>query len=307
MKIQNNSALFPSYSIEQLNQERQSLSQARQTAVTTGNDTTGIDELIQKVTRELQRRNGEKVPTEEEIEQAKTAAEQFLQAQAAVPEDQKVHINSSKFDGPIGVLTLDENSARKLIGDRLGINVYDNNSEKVILTTKTYPDGWLFVVNNRDYVENGNRNANLRGGGQYLVASNGDIRSVGSGTDFGLVIESLTVHEATTKLQSFITDINDNRIINAVKASVIELVGKDNVDYAALSASRAENEPDLWLVSVDIQDDNDMPRIGAGAWVVDKNGRVFTSSGSYPPSKRIEDAKNAAPDQWYQSSFSPIK
>lgn len=199
-EIQNNSALFPSYSVEQLNQEWQSLSQARQTAVTTGSDTAGIDELIQKVTRELQRRNGETVPTEEELEQAKTEAEQFLQTQAAIPEDQKGHINSSKFDGPIGVLTLDENSARKLIGDKLGINVYDNNSEKVILTTKTYPDGWLFVVNNRDYVENGNSSTNLHGGNQYLVASNGDIRSLGSDTDFDLVVESQTVQEATSKL-----------------------------------------------------------------------------------------------------------
>ena len=110
MKSQNDSAQLPSYSIEELNQELQSLNQAKQAAIRTGDDTAPIEELMQKVTRELRRRSGEKVPTEEEIEQTKIAVEKFLQAIDLVPEDQKMHINSSKFDGPIGVPVSGEDS-----------------------------------------------------------------------------------------------------------------------------------------------------------------------------------------------------
>jgi hypothetical protein len=71
--------------------------------MTTGSGTEGVENLIQKVTREIRRRNGEKIPTEEEIEQADTAIRQFRDQQASVPENEKTYLDSPKFDGPIGV------------------------------------------------------------------------------------------------------------------------------------------------------------------------------------------------------------
>ena len=102
MKIQDNSASYPDYSVEQLNEELNALNQAKQTAMTTGTGTEGVENLIQKVTREIRRRNGEKFPTEEEVEQTNIAAKQFQEQQASVPESEKTYLDSPKFDGSIG-------------------------------------------------------------------------------------------------------------------------------------------------------------------------------------------------------------
>ncbi len=108
MKILNNSAAYPDYSMDQLNEELKNLNQAKQLAMTTGTGTDGVDNLIQKLTREIRRRNGENIPSEEEIEQADLAVKQFMDQQASVPQSEKIYLDSTKFDGPIGASNSDQ-------------------------------------------------------------------------------------------------------------------------------------------------------------------------------------------------------
>ena len=73
----------------------------------------------------------------------------------------------------------------------------------MILSAKVYPDGWLFSRNDRDYVENKNDEANIRGGGQLLIVNDGRSMFLGSGLDFSLALDSQTAQEAFAKLQEF--------------------------------------------------------------------------------------------------------
>lgn len=96
---------------------------------------------------------------------------------------------------------LTEAQALQLAGETFRIDINDPQSPMMILPPKVYPDGWLFWVNSRDYVENRNKEANVRGGGQLLVANDGRLMSLGSGSDSSLAFACQTVQEAFVKLE----------------------------------------------------------------------------------------------------------
>ena len=59
-----------------------------------------------------------------------------------------------------------------------------------------------------------------------------------------------------------------------------------------LQAAQLEDEPDYWLVTPTAKDSSML--IGGVAYVVNRNGAVFVTSGSLPPRERIEAAKSSS-------------
>lgn len=119
MKIQDNSASYPNYTLEQLNEELNALNQAKQTAMTTGTGTEGVDNLIEKLASEISKRNigitgdGSGSPSEQAVDPfaggpSPTPEEQALWASipkqhASELEDEKTSLDSPKSDEPIDV------------------------------------------------------------------------------------------------------------------------------------------------------------------------------------------------------------
>lgn len=98
--------------------------------------------------------------------------------------------------------SLNDLQALQLAGEKFKIDINDPQSPMMILPPKVYPDGWLFWINARDYVENNNKEANVRGGGALLVANDGRSTFLGSGLDYSLAFNCQTVQEAFVKVEA---------------------------------------------------------------------------------------------------------
>ena len=78
--------------------------------------------------------------------------------------------------------------------------------------------------------------------------------------------------------------------MNEDAAKNIVLNSKESdVTSDRLKVGQLDEEPDFWLVSV--LSENGEPMIGGTVYVVNSQGGVFESSGSYPPRRSIELAK----------------
>jgi hypothetical protein len=78
--------------------------------------------------------------------------------------------------------------------------------------------------------------------------------------------------------------------------SIKQLVSEQTkISANQLQVHQLDEEPGYWLVS--LQDEGGQPLIGGAAYVVNSEGKVFESSGSLPPSARLEAAKD-----WFSSN-----
>ncbi|HET9174027.1 MAG TPA: hypothetical protein VFN56_01955 [Candidatus Saccharimonadales bacterium] len=78
--------------------------------------------------------------------------------------------------------------------------------------------------------------------------------------------------------------------------SIKQLVSEHtNAPVNLLQASQSNEEPEYWFVS--LIDDSEQPLVGGVAYVVNTEGKVFETSGSMPPSARLEAAKS-----WFASN-----
>ena len=72
------------------------------------------------------------------------------------------------------------------------------------------------------------------------------------------------------------------------KSIILSLLG-DGTSSSQLGVAQLDGEPDYWLVT--FLAENGEPLVGGSAYVVNADGDVFETTGSLPPSARVEEAK----------------
>lgn len=129
-----------------------------------------------------------------------TTSEAWLDPNLSVNFDFNTEADTDEQSAANSTAVISEDEAKRLAGNTLGVDVTDDSSAMVLIPAKTYPDGWLFFIQARDYIENGNQGANVRGGGQLLVLNDGTTYGLGSGFDWGAALESETAKQAVVEI-----------------------------------------------------------------------------------------------------------
>jgi hypothetical protein len=75
---------------------------------------------------------------------------------------------------------LSEEDATKLAGTIFGINNNDDKSEMTVLLSKTYPDGWYFVSQSKNYIASNDIQDMMVGGAGLLIDSLGNTTKIPS-------------------------------------------------------------------------------------------------------------------------------